>query len=106
MAVNGTDKSYSFMEFPLSMSRQDAFPLDKSSVFYSVEDAQAYAQSSPLAYVGQHLSVVVGGVSTAYQIKNEAGDLEELGAGGVSVATDAEVEEMMNEIFGTNESGE
>lgn len=100
MAVNGTGKSYSFMEFPLSMSRQDAFPLDKSSVFYSFEDAQTYAQSSPLAYVGQFLSVVTNGVSTAYQIKNEAGDLEELGAAGVGVATDEEVEEMLDEIFG------
>lgn len=104
MAVNGTGKSYSFMEFPLSMSRQDAFPLDKNSVFYSVADAQEYAANSPLAYVGQYLSVVVGGVSTAYQIKNEAGDLEELGAGGVSVATDAEVTEMIDEVFGAEAS--
>ena len=47
MAVNGSDKSFAKMEFPLGMKRQDAFPLDDSSVFYSLEDAQAYAQSNP-----------------------------------------------------------
>ena len=53
MAINGSDKSFAFMEFPLSMSRQDAFPLDKNSVFYSMSDAQTYAQTNPTAYVGQ-----------------------------------------------------
>lgn len=105
MAVNGSGNNYPFMEFPLSMSRQDAFPLDKSSVFYSLEAAQTYAQTNPLAYVGQHISVVVDGVSTAYQIKNAAGDLEPLGADGLSVATDDEVTEMFNEVFGDSASG-
>lgn len=101
MAINGSDKSFAFMEFPLSMSRQDAFPLDKSSVFYSLDEAKTYAKTSPLAYVGQHISVVETGTSTAYQIKNEAGELEPLGAAAVSVATDEEVGEMFDEVFGT-----
>ncbi|MCB5924245.1 hypothetical protein NE584_00760 [Clostridium sp. DFI.5.61] len=101
MAINGSDKSFAFMEFPLSMSRQDAFPLDKSSVFYSLDEAKTYAKTSPLAYVGQHISVVEAGTSTAYQIKNEAGELEPLGAAAVSVATDEEVGEMFDEVFGT-----
>ena len=101
MAINGSDKSFAFMEFPLSMSRQDAFPLDKSSVFYSLDEAKTYAKTSPLAYVGQHIAVVEGGTSTAYQIKNETGDLEPLGAAAVSVATDEEVGEMFDEVFGT-----
>lgn len=100
MAVNGKGKTYSFMEFPLSISRQDAFPLDKSSVFYSLAEAQEYAASSPLAYVGQYISVVTEGTSMAYQVKDAAGTLEALGAEGVSIATDAEVEEMLDEIFG------
>ena len=49
MAINGSEKTYAFMEFPLSMSRQDAFPLDKSSVFYSVVEAETSAQTTPLA---------------------------------------------------------
>jgi|SRR5699024_4432641 len=70
MAINGSDKSFSKMEFPLGMKRQDAFPLDDSSIFYSMSDAQTYAQSNPTAYVGQVIAVVEGGVSTIYQIKN------------------------------------
>ena len=114
MAVNGSDKSFAKMEFPLGMKRQDAFPLDDSSVFYSLEDAQAYAQSNPTAYVGQILSVVVNGESTAYQIKNAAGDLDPLGTGDMdedldayfeaNTATDEEVQEMLNEVFGTNDA--
>jgi|SRR5699024_4663970 len=114
MAINGSDKSFAFMEFPLSMSRQDAFPLDKNSVFYSMSDAQTYAQTNPTAYVGQVIAVVEEGVSTIYQIKNTAGDLEALGTGNLEgdvgsivdarVASDAEVAEMLNEVFGTNDA--
>lgn len=69
MAINGSDKSFAFMEFPLSMSRQDAFPLDKNSVFYSMSDAQTYAQTNPTAYVGQVIAVVEGGVSPSTMIR-------------------------------------
>ena len=81
MAVNTTTGVFSFMEFPLSMSRQGAFPLDKNSVFASMNDANTYAQSNPTAYVGQVIAVVENGTSTIYQIKNEAGTLEPLGTG-------------------------
>ena len=104
MAINGSDKSFAFMEFPLSMSRQDAFPLDKNSVFYSMSDAQTYAQTNPTAYVGHVIAVVEEGVSTVYQIKNAAGDLEPMGAAAVSVASDTEVEEMFDEVFGADQS--
>ena len=104
MAIDNTTSSFAFMEFPMAFSRQDGFPLDKSSVFYSVVEAETYAQTSPLAYVGQHISVVVDGVSTAYQIKNAAGELEPMGAAAVSVASDTEVEEMFDEVFGADQS--
>ena len=109
MAINGSDKSFAFMEFPLSMSRQDAFPLDKNSVFYSMSDAQTYAQTNPTAYVGQVIAVVEEGVSTVYQIKNAAGELEALLEGDVDaivddrIATDGEVAEMISEIFGSED---
>ena len=96
MAINGSDKSFAFMEFPLSMSRQDAFPLDKNSVFYSMSDAQTYAQTNPTAYVGQVIAVVEEGGT---------GDLE----GDVDaivddrIATDGEVAEMISEIFGSED---
>ena len=50
--------------------------------------------------MGQHISVVEAGTSTAYQIKNETGELEPLGAAAFSVATDEEVGEMFDEVFG------
>lgn len=61
------------------------------------------AQTSPLAYVGQVLSVVENGEAKVYKIKDTAGTLEPLGADAVAVATDGEVEEMMDEVFGTEE---
>lgn len=102
MAVNNTAKSYSKMEFPLAMQRQDAFALDPTEIWSSLEAAQTYAQSDPTAYVGQKLAVIVGGVATQYMIKNAAGDLAPMG--GVSdenIATDAEVAEMLAEVFTT-----
>ena len=114
MAINNTTGSFPFMEFPMAFSRQDSFPLDKTGVYGSLAAAQTYAQTSPLAYVGQVLSVVVDGASTIYQIKNAAGDLEALGTGDLEgdvgsivdsrVASDAEVAEMLNEVFGADDA--
>lgn len=98
MAVNNTAKTYSNMEFPLSMKRQDAFSLDPTCVWPSMADAQNYAKTNPTAYIGQVLSVVVDGVATSYTIQNAAGDLAPLGA----VATDSEVSEMLSEVFSTD----
>ena len=114
MAVNHTTGSFASMEFPMAISRQDSFPLDKSSVYSSLSDAQTYAQTSPLAYVGQVIAVVVDGTATIYQIKNTAGDLEALASGdfegnveavlATQIASDTEVTEMLNEVFGTNDA--
>lgn len=114
MAINNTEKTFSNMEFPLAMKRQDAFALDPTSVWDSLAKAKDYAKTNPTAYVGQVLSVVVEGVSTTYQIKNAAGDLDPLGTGDMdedldayfeaNTATDEEVQEMLNEVFGTNDA--
>ena len=73
------NKDYAYMEFPLSISRQGAFPLDKYSVFYSLKDAQEYAKSNPLSYPTQVIGVVEEGAQTEklYKIKID-GSLEEL----------------------------
>lgn len=105
MAINNTTSDFAFMEFPMAFSRQDSFPLDKTGVYSSYSEAQTYAQTSPLAYVGQILAVVENGEATQYQIKDTAGTLEPLGADAVAVATDTEVEEMMDEVFGATEGG-
>lgn len=52
------NKDYSFMEFPLSISRQSSFPLDRYSVFYTKTEAETYASTSPYSYPGQVIAVV------------------------------------------------
>ena len=44
---------------------------------------------------------IVDGVAKRYLIQNEAGDLAPMGAEAVSVASDTEVTEMFNEVFGS-----
>lgn len=101
MAVDNTKKTYPFMEFPLSMARQDAFPLDKTTVFSSLEAAQSYAQTDPTAYVGQVLSVVTDGAAEVYKIADTAGTLVPLGgAAAGDIASDEEVTKMLTEVFG------
>ena len=51
-------KVFPFMEFPLSMSRQGDFPLDKSSLWWDLEEATSYAKNDPTAYPGQPITVV------------------------------------------------
>ena len=58
----------SIMHFPSSLNRMGTFPIDLSSVWYSYEDAVAYAtqtnfkptyqDQTGLPYVGQILTVV------------------------------------------------
>ena len=52
-------------------NRTNALPLDKFSVFRSFADAYDYAQTNPVAYPGQIVTVVDGALSTvtAYKIE-------------------------------------
>ena len=103
MAVINTQDSYAKMEFPLTIKRQDAFSMDPTEIWPSLEAAQEYARSNPTAYVGQELAVIVNGEAQRYFIKNAAGDLVDNSGGGIdesSIASDAEVTEMLNEVFG------
>lgn len=80
MAVNNTQNSYAKMEFPLTIKRQDAFSIDPTEIWPSLEAAQEYAQTNPTAYVGQKLSGRRGwACPTPYQIKNAAGRAGPLG---------------------------
>ena len=83
----------------LNIRRGNPNPLDNSSVWASLAEAQNYAKTDPVAYVGQILTVVtdvkvkemVDGqevektvkTATAYVIDNEAGDLKEVGSSPV-----------------------
>lgn len=94
----------SMMAFPSALNRMGTFPIDISSVWYSYEDAVAYATQTNfeptyegqtgLPYVGQILTVVEtaedGTTSvTAYSIQNEAGDLARVGT--VTLGDDASI---------------
>ena len=67
--------------FPLNFRRGNPNPLDNSSVWGSLEAAQTYATSDPVAYVGQILTVVdnTNGIATVYSIQDEAGTLKKVG---------------------------
>ena len=108
MAVNIGD--YAKMEFPMAMTRQGAFPLDSTSVFTSLGDAQNYARYDPRAYVGQLIAVIVDGESTTYEISNTNGDLNRMSGGGSisdeNIASDVEVGEMLDEIFSKDQTEE
>ena len=68
----------------LNIRRGNPNPLDNSSVWASFDEAQEYARTSKIAYVGQILVVVeeIDEIltSTAYVIDNKNGDLKEIGA--------------------------
>ena len=76
------NKTNAFMEFPLQISRQYSGPIERYSVFYSLDEATTYATTNPIAYVGQIVTVVdeTKKTSVAYQIANTDGDLVEIGA--------------------------
>ena len=87
MAKYNLDKytSADGLGFPLNFRRGNPNPLDNSSVWASLEAAQNYAQTDPVAYVGQILTVVdnAGGVATVYAIQDEAGTLKKVGTSPV-----------------------
>lgn len=71
--------------FPLNFRRGNPNPLDNSSVWASLAEAQNYAADDPVAYVGQILTVVdnANGVATVYSIQDEAGTLKKVGTSPV-----------------------
>ena len=65
-----------------AMERGQCFPLDATEIWYSLEDAQTYAQEDPTAYVGQTIKVIDEANETVvlYTIGLD-GSLIEVGAG-------------------------
>lgn len=74
-------KTYTASSLPVAFSRGEPIPIDKSLVWYSLEELQAYVQS-PTCYVGQILSLVDEATNTAtvYVIADANGTLKEAGA--------------------------
>ena len=70
------------MGLPMNITRSNPIPLDASEVYYSYEEAEAYAKSGKVAYVGQIIVVVNEGDKNAksYQIQDTEGTLKEVGS--------------------------
>lgn len=87
----------SAITFGSVFGRIEPFPLDPTALYYDLESAKTYASTSGVAYVGQILVVVdeSNANATAYIIKDTAGNLQEIGAGGSSTIIVENQEEML-----------
>ena len=79
--------NYSIVSLPKAINRTNPIPLDNSTVWTDFDELRNYAQTSPIAYVGQILSLVEydsenGEISNtkAYIIKDKIGNIEEIGS--------------------------
>ena len=55
--MSNVNKDFKFMELPLSISRQDSFPVDRFTLWWEKSKADEYAKSNPTAYIGMPISV-------------------------------------------------
>lgn len=83
MATKPNIATAGYFGIPLSIKRGNPQPFDLSEIFDTLAEAQAYATSDPVSYVGQVLTVLntdtADNVPKVYVIKNIAGDLEPVG---------------------------
>lgn len=98
MAVINKDIAY--MALPLSIRRGNPFPIDEYSVWYDMEELTTYAQSSPVAYVGQVVTLVNEEENTveAYMIQNAAGNLMKLASTTASGDLTGDVLELQGKV--------
>lgn len=98
MAVINKDIAY--MALPLSIRRGNPFPIDEYSVWYDMEELTTYAQSSPVAYVGQVVTLVNEEENTveAYMIQNTAGNLMKLASTTASGDLTEDVLELQGKV--------
>lgn len=98
MAVINKDIAY--MALPLSIRRGNPFPIDEYSVWYNMEELTTYAQSSPVAYVGQVVTLVNEEENTveAYMIQNAAGNLMKLASTTASGNLTEDVLELQGKV--------
>lgn len=74
-------KTFTASSLPVAFSRGEPIPIDKSLVWYSLEELQAYVKSAT-CYVGQILSLVdeAANTATVYVVADANGTLKEAGA--------------------------
>lgn len=91
------------MSFAKSFARLNGQPLDKSEIWYSLAEAQAYA-ATDAAYVGQILAVIdtANAKVAFYGIADATGTLREIGAANVDVLSKAveDLEKALNDENG------
>ena len=98
MAVINKDIAY--MALPLSIRRGNPFPVDEYSVWYDMGELTTYATTSPVAYVGQIVTLVNEDESTveAYMIQNAAGNLMKLASTTASGDLTEDVLELQGKV--------
>ena len=98
MAVINKDIAY--MALPLSIRRGNPFPVDEYSVWYDMGELTTYATTSPVAYVGQIVTLVNEDESTveAYMIQNTAGNLMKLASTTASGDLTEDVLELQGKV--------
>ena len=103
-------------EYPNSFKRQGAFPLERFSLFNSLEDAKAYVASNPIAYIGQTVTVAIKAdpeneveasvksyIIGADQQLHELAYVENIPEGGEGGASEARVEAIEGKLDGCAE---
>ena len=98
MAVINKDIAY--MALPLSIRRGNPFPVDEYSVWYDMGELATYATTSPVAYVGQIVTLVNEDENTveAYMIQNAAGNLMKLASTTASGDLTEDVLELQGKV--------
>ena len=94
------NKEVTYMALPLSIRRGNPFPVDEYSVWYDMDELNTYAQTSPVAYVGQVVVYVNESASTveAYVIQNTAGTLTKLASTTASGDLTQDVQELQGKV--------
>lgn len=94
------NKEIAYMALPLSIRRGNPFPIDEYSVWYDFGEMNTYAQTNPVAYVGQVLTLVNEDENTveAYVIQNAAGTLTKLAATTASGDLTEDVQTLQGQV--------
>lgn len=75
MAIRINGIPTNLTEYPNSFKRQGAFPLEAYEIFNSKEEAETYARTNKIAYVGQTIKVISDDKVQSYLIIDENGTL-------------------------------
>lgn len=89
-----------YMALPMNIKRGNPIPLDTTAVWYNKTELETYAKTGATAYVGQVLTLVMGGKCEAYMISNEAGTLVKLAQTTASGDLATDVSNLQTQVEG------